>query len=55
VRVLKLRRREFHGIHLFTGTQILDANILLTQYRKALEIALHVMRRGEIGSRAYIR
>src|ERR1700733_477521 len=43
--ILSLPQIEFHGIHLFTGTQILDANILITQYRKGLEIALHVTRR----------
>jgi diaminopimelate decarboxylase len=30
---------KFRGIHLFTGTQILDANVLLTQYRHGLKIA----------------
>ncbi len=29
---------DFRGIHLFTGTQILDAEVLLAQYRKGLEI-----------------
>ena len=29
---------EFRGIHLFAGTQILDAEVLLAQYRKGLEI-----------------
>jgi len=29
---------EFHGIHLFVGTQILDDKVLLMQYRKAIEI-----------------
>lgn len=33
------------GVHLFSGTQILDAEILLTQYRKGLEIARHVAQR----------
>ena len=33
------------GIHLFTGTQILDSAILLTQYRKGLEIARRVAQR----------
>lgn len=32
----------FRGIHLFTGTQILDCSVLLTQYRKALEIARRI-------------
>lgn len=30
---------EFHGIHLFAGTQILDDTVLASQYRKGLEIA----------------
>lgn len=29
---------EFRGIHLFVGTQILDHELLLAQYRKAIEI-----------------
>jgi diaminopimelate decarboxylase len=29
----------FRGIHLFVGTQILDHEVLITQYRKAIEIA----------------
>jgi diaminopimelate decarboxylase len=33
------------GIHLFTGTQILSSNILVTQYRKGLDIARSVARR----------
>jgi len=33
---------EFRGIHLFTGTQILDHRVLLRQYRKGIEIALRV-------------
>ncbi|HWR17293.1 MAG TPA: diaminopimelate decarboxylase [Terriglobales bacterium] len=45
--VLKQIMREtglaLHGIHLFTGTQILDASILITQYRKAIEIARRVV------------
>jgi diaminopimelate decarboxylase len=43
--ILSIPQLEFSGIHLFTGTQILDANILITQYRKGLEIALRVTRR----------
>ena len=43
--ILSIPQLEFSGIHLFTGTQILDANILLTQYRKGFEIALRVTRR----------
>lgn len=30
---------EFRGIHLFTGTQILDFKVLISQYRKGFEIA----------------
>jgi len=30
---------RFRGIHLFVGTQILDDQVLLVQYKKALEIA----------------
>jgi diaminopimelate decarboxylase len=36
---------EFRGIHLFSGTQILDYTILLSQYRKALDIAARTARR----------
>jgi diaminopimelate decarboxylase len=36
---------QLRGIHLFTGTQILDAEILLSQCRKGLEIARRVARR----------
>lgn len=36
---------EFRGLHLFTGTQILDHAILVCQYRKALEIARRVATR----------
>jgi len=43
--VLSTAGIEFTGIHLFTGTQILDFQVLLTQYRKGLEIALSVSRR----------
>jgi diaminopimelate decarboxylase len=30
---------EFRGIHLFSGTQILDAEVLVTQYQKGMAIA----------------
>ena len=30
---------EFRGIHLFAGTQILEADVLVSQYRTALDIA----------------
>ena len=36
---------DFRGLHLFTGTQILDATILLGQYRKGLKIAQRVATR----------
>jgi len=39
---------DFHGIHLFAGTQILDHTVLISQYRKGLEIAERVANR--IGS-----
>src|SRR5208282_2457909 len=38
-RIAKEPRLEFRGIHLFVGTQILDYQLLLAQYRKGLEIA----------------
>lgn len=36
---------HFRGIHLFTGTQILDADVLISQYQYGLEIARRVTRR----------
>jgi diaminopimelate decarboxylase len=36
---------EFRGIHLFSGTQILDYTVLLRQYRKAVAIARSVAAR----------
>jgi diaminopimelate decarboxylase len=38
---------EFRGIHLFTGTQILDSELLIAQYRKGLQIARKVA--GRLG------
>jgi diaminopimelate decarboxylase len=38
-RVVRDPHLDFHGIHLFAGTQILDCQLLLAQYRKGLEIA----------------
>jgi diaminopimelate decarboxylase len=35
----------FQGIHLFTGTQILDADVLEAQYRRGVEIARRVVDR----------
>jgi diaminopimelate decarboxylase len=36
---------EFRGIHLFSGTQILDHTVLIRQYRKGIEIGLKAARR----------
>jgi diaminopimelate decarboxylase len=36
---------RFRGIHLFTGTQILEHEILVRQYRRGLEIARRVTKR----------
>jgi len=36
---------ELRGIHLFSGTQVLDYQTLLTQYRKGIEIARRVAAR----------
>ena len=44
----QLRSRElvrFRGVHLFTGTQILDHSVLIRQYEKGLEIAERAARR----------
>jgi diaminopimelate decarboxylase len=41
-RLLSSHHIDFRGIHLFAGTQILDANVLLSQYAKGLEIARHI-------------
>jgi diaminopimelate decarboxylase len=43
--ILAMDCLHLRGIHLFTGTQILDAEILFSQYRKGLEIARRVARR----------
>jgi diaminopimelate decarboxylase len=40
--VFNNRWLDLRGIHLFTGTQILDANLLVNQYRHGLEIARRV-------------
>jgi len=37
---------RFRGIHLFTGTQILDADVLVSQYRHGLGVARHAARRS---------
>lgn len=46
-RVVSDAALEFLGIHLFSGTQILDHTVLIRQYRKGIEIALGVSRRLE--------
>lgn len=43
--ILPLSNLRVCGVHLFTGTQILDHKILITQYRKAIEVAELVARR----------
>lgn len=40
--ILKLSHLKVVGVHLFMGTQILDAETLVTQYRRALSIAREV-------------
>jgi diaminopimelate decarboxylase len=45
-RVLGSPSLHFSGVHLFTGTQILDAAVLVRQYRKGLEIALRLAGRA---------
>ncbi len=37
--ISRLSHLKIVGVHLFTGTQILDADILLTQYKHALNVA----------------
>jgi len=36
---------NFRGIHLFTGTQILDVDVLIAQYRKGVQVAKRVVAR----------
>ena len=43
--VLSQSSIELTGVHLYTGTQILDHTILLNQYRKGIEIARRVAAR----------
>ena len=43
--VLSQPTLDFRGIHIFTGTQILDAEVLLAQYRKGVQIAKRVVQR----------
>jgi diaminopimelate decarboxylase len=48
-RLLAERFIDFQGIHLFTGTQILDHAVLVRQYRKGLEVARRVAERTRRG------
>lgn len=41
-RIISDRNLQLRGLHLFVGTQILDYKILLSQYRKGIEIAKKV-------------
>ena len=43
--ILAERALDFCGIHLFTGTQILEAATLVNQYRHGLEIARRLVKR----------
>lgn len=43
--LLPMAELEIVGLHLFMGTQILDQEVLLKQYRAGLEIARHLQRR----------
>jgi diaminopimelate decarboxylase len=40
--LLSFSSLEFRGVHIFAGTQILDSEILVTQYRHGIEIARRV-------------
>lgn len=42
--VLALRSLRLSGVHLFMGTQILDADVLLAQYERGISIARRVAR-----------
>ena len=44
-RLARLSSLRLVGVHLFSGTQILDHRLLLTQYRRALQIAGRVAKR----------
>jgi len=46
--VLREQVLNFRGIHLFAGTQILDHTILISQYRKALQIAYRAASRAQV-------
>ena len=39
---------QFQGVHIFAGTQILDADILLTQYRRGIDIARRAANRTRL-------
>jgi diaminopimelate decarboxylase len=41
-RLLRMEALAFNGVHIFSGTQILDFTVLLSQYRKGIEIARRV-------------
>jgi len=43
--LMSARHVSLAGVHIFAGTQILDADVLAVQYRKCLEIARKVARR----------
>jgi diaminopimelate decarboxylase len=43
--LLSLSALEFRGLHIFAGTQILDFEILMTQYRHGIEIARRIAAR----------
>ena len=42
LRIVKDPDLKFCGLHFFSGTQILDHNVLLAQYRKALAVAQRI-------------
>jgi diaminopimelate decarboxylase len=44
-KIFSLPTLDLRGIHIFTGTQILDYRILVSQYQKGLEIAARVASR----------
>ena len=41
-RVIDSDRLRYSGLHMFAGTQVLDADVLLSQWRHALEVALSI-------------
>jgi diaminopimelate decarboxylase len=45
--VLASRSIELRGMHLFAGTQILDTEVLLCQYRKAIQLARRIAERQQ--------